>query len=94
MHKPLVLQGFSECFDVIFLEALEKQHSPPEKAQRNFGSSHTARPANTARRPREPRPQPAMSLPVNVHHPVVKLTRKFYGKQGGGQRDFYVIFEV
>ena len=29
-----------------------------------------------------------MSLPVNVHHPVVDLTMKFYARHGSGQRNF------
>ena len=57
------------------------------RTKRNFGSSHTARPANTARRPREPRPRLTMSLPAKLHRTAAELTREYYDKQSGSPRN-------
>ena len=65
-----------------------RAHTPlhRRRTKKSFGSSHTARPASTARRSREPRPRPAMFLPANLHRTAVELTREVYDKRGRGSR--------
>ena len=60
-------------------------HTPlhRRRTKRNFGSSHTPRPAGTARRSREPRPRLAVSLPANPHCTAVRLTWESYPTPSG-----------